>query len=196
MKTNKITIAALSFLALVLLGFVSTTILTPKTPPGYIDGRIEFSKDHYFSLRELYQALNAPESPVMFIDLRHADRFEIHHIPGAVNMPVEKILCHKCIRQIRHANKPIVLVAETERAAVQGWIILRNAGFNDLNILAGGYDFARQNVIKSYKPKFNSYAEEKAKFDYPKYFSNTETSAPVPKPIMKTIQTTPAAGGC
>ncbi len=196
MKANKISIAALSALVVILLGFITTSNSTGNIPPGEIDGRMEFSKNHYFSLQQLHEELAKSEPSVMFIDLRHQDRYDIHHIEGSINMPVDKILCHKCIRQMKQAEKPIVLVAQTEREAVQGWIILRNAGFNDLLILAGGYDFARENVIKNYRPKYNRYFEEKAKFDYSKFFSNKGTAAPPPpKPIMKQTAT-PVAGGC
>jgi len=194
MKANKVSIAALSVLVIVLLGIISTRNSTGSIPPGEIDGRIEYSPDHYFSLQQLHQELAKEEPEVMFIDLRHPDRYEINHIPGAVNMYVEKILCPKCIKHIRKADKPIVLVAETEREGVQGWVILRNAGFNDLMVLAGGYNMARENVIKNYRPKFNRYFEEKAKYDYSKYFSNSGAPAPPPKPVMK--QATQAAGGC
>lgn len=194
MKANKVSIAALVVLVVVLLGIITTSGSNDIAPPGEIDGRLEFSKNHYFTLQQLHEELGKEEPSVLFIDLRHKDRYEISHIEGAINMPVEKILCHKCIKKMRNTEEPIVLVAETEREGVQGWVILRNAGFNDLMILAGGYDFARKNVIKTYRPKYNRYSEEKAKYDYAKYFSNKGTPAPPPKPVMK--QVTQAEGGC
>ncbi len=194
MKINNVSIAAMVVLAIVLLGFITTSGSTDITPPGEINGRIEYSKNHYFSLQQLHEELAKEEPSVMFIDLRHQDRFEINHIKGAVNMPVQKILCNTCINRIKNAEKPIVLVAETEREGVQGWISLRNAGFNDLMILAGGYELARNNIIKTYRPMYNSYFEEKAKYDYKKHFSKKGAPAPPPKPIMK--QTSQAEGGC
>lgn len=194
MKANKISIIALVAVVIVIIGFIATAISPVKTPAGEIDGKIEFSADNYFSLQDLHKELLSNEPTVCFMDMRNADLYEINHLKGAKNIPLHQILNHELLKLICKSELPVVLVAATEEMEVDAWLVLRNAGIHNASILAGGYDFVRKNIVKTYQPKYNKYYAEKAQYDYSKFFSNSGTPAPAPKPVM--LETTPVQGGC
>ncbi len=168
MTINKISIVALVALLLILGGFVATSGSTKQAPPMRIEGIVDLSKDYYFTLQQLHKEVTKEAPEVLFVDLRHPDKFEINHFKDAINIPLDRILEKEALAQINGADKPVVLVAENEREAVQAWITLNYRGVKEASVLAGGYAFARKNIVRTYKPKYNRYFEEKAKYDIEK----------------------------
>ncbi|PID93792.1 MAG: hypothetical protein CSA95_06275 [Bacteroidetes bacterium] len=196
MTINKISIVALVALLLILVGFVATSGSTKQAPPMRVTGVVDLSKDYYFTLQQLHEEVTREVPEVLFVDLRHPDKFDINHFKDAINIPLDRILEKEALAQINDADKPVVLVAENEQKAVQAWITLNYAGIEKTSILAGGYPFARKNILKNYHPKYNRYFEEKARYDYKKYFSSHNASTSRPSTVPKAKKTTAVEGGC
>ena len=99
----------------------------PHTPPP------DFSLPR-ISPQALYHALRGEQAPLV-IDVREPREFRRSHIPQAVNMPLSHIFDY--LDELPK-DRVIVIVARTERRAWRAAAVLKQHGFERLQILAGG----------------------------------------------------------
>ncbi|HHB90922.1 MAG TPA: STAS domain-containing protein [Anaerolineae bacterium] len=86
------------------------------------------------SPQALYHALRGEQAPLV-IDVREPREFRRSHIPQAVNMPLSHIFDY--LDELPK-DRVIVIVARTERRAWRAAAVLKQHGFERLQILAGG----------------------------------------------------------
>jgi rhodanese-related sulfurtransferase len=83
------------------------------------------------------QRLRDAGETVVLIDLRPADAFGRGHAAGARSIPLDEL-------RRRHGEIPragrVVLYAKTAREAAPGYQALRDAGFRNVMVLAGGFE--------------------------------------------------------
>jgi rhodanese-related sulfurtransferase len=81
--------------------------------------------------------LLASASPPRIIDVRTAGEFEVVHIPGAYNVPLDFLREHR--DEIRsHLDDQVVLVCRSGQRATQAEQALNQAGLSNVHILDGG----------------------------------------------------------
>lgn len=84
----------------------------------------------------LAQALKTTPDAVRIIDVRTPAEFETAHIPGAYNVPVERM--SQYVDEIGAVNAPLVLVCRSGQRASRAKAILEAAGVQQLQVLDGG----------------------------------------------------------
>jgi rhodanese-related sulfurtransferase len=81
--------------------------------------------------------LLASASPPRILDVRTAGEFEVVHIPGAYNVPLDFLREHR--DEIRsHLDDQVVLVCRSGQRATQAEQALNQAGLSNVHILDGG----------------------------------------------------------
>lgn len=101
-----------------------------------------------------------------FIDLRSAQDYLNGHLPGAVNIPVNKILDKEYADVFNQDEFINVLYANDQCGACGPWMILEQLGYNNNMVLQGGYKFAKNYVMDKYSPMTGGFRDENAKYDF------------------------------
>jgi len=82
--------------------------------------------------------LRASPGAVRVLDVRTPAEFETAHIPGAYNVPVERV--GEYADEIGDVDAPLVLVCRSGQRAGRARAILDEAGLRQLHVLAGGLE--------------------------------------------------------
>ena len=146
------------------------------------------------------------DSLYRFIDLRNAHDYIKGHLKNAINIPIHKIL-NKEYEDIFNQDKYINVLYYSDHCGACGpWMILKQLGYKNNKVLAGGYDYVNEYIINKYSPMTGNYRNEKARYDYAKIVSETAgagsvgaATAPKPKsttPIKKKKKKVEEEGGC
>lgn len=93
------------------------------------------------------------------VDLRDEEKYNEYSIPTAVNIPVSKISDSDLMR-----NQKILLYADDNTKAAQGWFLLKSKDYNGVYILDGGVEAWKDRVLFP-SLHANATAEEKAEFE-------------------------------
>lgn len=72
----------------------------------------------------------------LLLDLRKPDDYELEHIAGSVNVPLESLAPAELL--CSHSKRPVYLVCTNGKRASQAATLFQTQGFSDLIILAGG----------------------------------------------------------
>ncbi|RDV28980.1 rhodanese-like domain-containing protein [Alteromonas aestuariivivens] len=113
-----------------IIAVVLTLLLLPAlynraetTPPGTVQASAELLD-------------KVSQQDWLLIDVRSAEEFAEGHIPGAINMPYDKI--GEYVSSLRaYQNKPVVLYCRSGRRARLAMEVLAEHQFNDLRHLEG-----------------------------------------------------------
>lgn len=93
------------------------------------------------------------------VDLRDEEKFSEYSIPTAVNIPVGKITESGLMR-----NQKILLYADDNTKAAQGWFLLKTKDYKGVYILDGGVEAWKDEVLFP-SLAANASEEEKAEFE-------------------------------
>lgn len=93
------------------------------------------------------------------VDLRDDEKFSEYSIPTAVNIPVSKLMNSDLMR-----NQKILLYADDNTKAAQGWFLLKSRDYNGVYILDGGVEAWKDEVLFP-SLAANASPEEKAGFE-------------------------------
>jgi rhodanese-related sulfurtransferase len=81
-------------------------------------------------------ALMTERSDLRILDVRSGSEFEVAHIPGSFNVPLDTLAEHA--RDLADVDHPVVLVCQSGNRATQAHTHLTGAGKQALRILDGG----------------------------------------------------------
>ncbi len=125
-----------------------------------------------------------------FIDLRSAHDYLNGHLPGAINIPVSKIL-EKEYADIFNQDQYInILYADDQCGACGPWMILSQLGYNNNKVLQGGYNFAKNHLLSNFSPMSGKARDEKAYYDFAKVmkdFNQTGTGSTTEIPATEHV---------
>jgi rhodanese-related sulfurtransferase len=131
------------------------------------------------------------------IDLRSADEFAQHRIPGAQNVPLATLTDAVAAR-----TDKVVLYAKDDAPAAQAWILLKALGFKAVYTVAGGLEAWNSEVLFPAKPAAETptvKAEFEKRVAVAKHFGGTPRGAsaagPANLPVLTPPPPPPAAGG-
>jgi hypothetical protein len=82
------------------------------------------------------------KSDFVLIDLRNPEEFEKYTLPEAENIPLVTLPEADLYR-----NQKLILFADDNLRAAQGWYILKSKGFKNVYILDGGLEGWKSNVL-------------------------------------------------
>ncbi|NOZ35534.1 MAG: rhodanese-like domain-containing protein [Chlorobi bacterium] len=203
--SKKLPVIGIVFIAIVIFGLISMEkpkhvyrlsteeMLNKTLKHDYI---IKYDKffDIYYNHDSLYR----------FIDLRSAHDYQVSHLPGAINIPLSKILNKEYAKIVNQDKKINVLYYSDQCGACGPWMILTQLGYKNNYILGGGYDYVTQNIINKYSPMLGDYSAEKPKYDFKAVINSTGGNSSVssssdsntPAPVIKKKAKKEEEGGC
>lgn len=169
------------------------------------DKMLEKTLKHDYLIRfdKFYDIYQNKDSTYRFIDLRSAHDFQIAHLPGAINIPLAKILDSKYKDIVNQDKKINVLYFSNQCGACGPWMILTQLGYKNNYVLAGGYDFVTKHLINEFSPMLGDYSAEKSKYNYKEVINSTAGGASTsssdvsaPTLIIKKKVKVEEEGGC
>ena len=136
-KTRRLIIASVIFLMILVTGFI-----TFKQPENKYDISAKEMLAETGSTDQVVSPDELELTDIILVDLRNSNDFNKGTIDGAINIPVSDILNEDVISQFnewQNRSETVVLFAGDQQAANAPWMILRQLGFSNLKVLAGGY---------------------------------------------------------
>ncbi len=204
--SNKLPIIGGAFVLIVILGLI--TAEKPKHHYRMSTDEILYKTlqhDYIIRFDKFFDIYHNNDSLYRFIDLRSAHDYQAGHLPGAVNIPLSKILDDE-YRDIVNQDKKINVLYYSDQCGACGpWMILTQIGYKNNYVLAGGYDYVKKHIIDEYSPMLGDYSAEKAKYKYKEVINKTaggsaatkSSEADVPTPvIVKKKAVKEEEGGC
>lgn len=201
---NNISILFFSFVAIIV-------IINLFTNNNYGRSNQEVAKmldvtEYMFNYHELHAAITGQADNYLLIDLRTEAEFEAGHIPGAINIPFDKLLDSQNIRIIKRSREktPVLYAGSESRAQTARMLLLAKGLQMNIRVMGGNYDTAVKYVLETFQPAFAAYKDEKARFDYRRFMQASPTGHPERQreqpagiiPALNQQQTTAVAGGC
>ena len=203
--SKKLPIIGIAFIVIVIFG-----LLTTEKPKHHYRTDTEkmlvktLQHDYIIRYDKFFDIYHNQDSLYQFIDLRSAHDFQVGHLPGAINIPLSKIL-NKEYKDIVNQDKKINVLYYSDQCGACGpWMILTQLGYKNNYVLAGGYDYVTEHIIDEYSPMLGDYSAEKAKYDFKKVINNTaggsgansSSSSAAPAPIVKKKVKKEEESGC
>lgn len=202
------TLIALSiFVIIVIIGFftMSKPLLIYKLDMK--ESLEEVKKaDALFYPWQLAGVLSKETKNVVLFDIRDHFIFGQGHIPGAENLSAQELTKKENIERLedlQNQNITVVIYGQDQLQANAPWMLFRQAGFDHVKILPGGYDYYalhKDNLLASKSdstfmkgfPKYNF-----AEMAKPKDGSAVSTSTQKKPVVVRQRKKGPvAAGGC
>ncbi len=169
-KTNRLTIAALFFVAIIVIGFI--TLSKPDfefelVPEQALEEVLSFEDE--MTPEEAEEIIWNEEAGYQFVDLRNPNEFVKGHIDNAINIPCKSILNLENRNLFNQLKKDsvIVVIYDYDQSKANGpWMLLKQLGYDNVKILLGGYgyysgetfDIFSESEIPQYlveEPKYN-----------------------------------------
>ncbi len=114
----------------------------------------------YIQADELAHWIIDKDPGYQLVDIRSNTDYEKYHIPENIHIPFEKLTSDDS-KEILDNNKMIILASNGNTQAGQAWILLKQLGYNDVYILAGGLNHLVQTFTNPQKPQ-GSYSDDEA----------------------------------
>ncbi len=134
----------------------------------------------------------------LIVDLRQREEFNRGSLPGAINIPFDQLLDKKSLKQLK-TRKPILLFSGKESQASTAGLLLYGKGFEKVLVMANDYDYMKANVLEKFQPSVAFTRDEKARFDYSRFFKAAPRPAAAPaatQPKIIETQVISVEGGC
>lgn len=153
---------------------------------------------------KIKEILETNDQSYQFIDLRTPQEFNLHHLPGAINIHIHDILNSENEALLSPTDKMNILYGATVEDACPAWVILKQLDYKNNSIMLGGYTLVKSNVIDKYAPDDVWFKNEVAKYDYAEIVKETAGAGSVSSsksstrkvPIIKRKKKKGVAGGC
>jgi rhodanese-related sulfurtransferase len=129
------------------------------------------------------------QADFIVVDLRDQGEFVKGAIEGAVNIPVSSLMEEESLDLLKDESINFVLYGENPDQAYGPWLILRQMGYQNVKVLAGGYEAWLQQSVYTPEEALYDYAkvmeEERKKME--KEFAESAKPTPPPPPKKKTV---------
>lgn len=199
---NNISLLSFGFVAIVVLANLFTTNNYGRANREVVESLN--NKPFMANYQLLRNIVNEETNDYQLIDLRPEQSFKIGYLPGAVNIPFDRLLETESLKTIRKISPKIpLLYGADEPCAQSARLLLIAKGLNDnIMVLGGNYEKAFNYGIKNFDPAFVNYKDEKAQYDFNRFMNAGSTGSPerAPRPAgiipAATVETQSAAGGC
>lgn len=196
MKNQTLNNSAIIFFGVIILALFFNFLTARNYNRSNREVASRLADSRYYNYASLYRELEGdfPGDDYLVIDLRSTGEFIKGHIPGAVNIPAEKILERK-LKKLTGKNSKILLYAVSEEKSAGARVLLMGKGYDNVSIIPGGYLSVRERVLDGFDPSHAFYNEDKAAWEYQRFMplgKRTEAEEGSPEPEVPT----PVIGGC
>lgn len=195
------------FVIIIIIGFLtmSKPLISYKLDMNQSISELN-NKEALFTPSQLDDFLKNKSANVVLFDIRDNFVFGQGHIPGAENMSANDLSKKENIERLNELYKKgvtVVLYGEDQLQANGPWMLFRQAGFENVKILLGGYTFYTQNKDSlNTAAGTNKFLKEIERYDFTSMAApndGTESAASVEKKqvnVTKRGKSAAAKGGC
>ena len=149
-----------------------------------------------FSLYQLALVVKANDPNVRLIDVRSEKRYQLGHLPNAINVPMDKLFEKDNAEYIEGRGELVkVLYAENESEAIRANALLMLKGFNGFRVLDGGYSQANSYVVNKPTPSHYHYTDELMRYSYNQLMPDGGRTTQPAKEVV-TVDVSSPRGGC
>lgn len=171
LRTNRLLIAVLFFVAILLIGFISISkpdfeygFTTSETLEQILSYEDEMTPD------EAMEIVYDETSGYKFVDIRNPYEFVKGSIEGSINIPFQNFLADENVEFFDDMKKDsitLVIYGWNQSEANSPWMILKQLGYTNVKILMGGYGFySGETFDMYYESEIPQYFVEEAKYNY------------------------------
>jgi len=180
---------------------------------------ITFNKDMNQSLADLNQTealfypwqlenfINKQDQNIVLFDIRDKFIYGQGNIPGSENISANDLTMNESIerlKELKERNITVVLYGNNQLEANGPWMLFRQVGFENVKVLAGGYQYYFQHKENLTDCKNDTtFTIEKPKYNFAEIASRNNNISPNSQPVEKTVvnvtrkaKPAAAAGGC
>jgi len=143
-------------------------------------------------------ALHDRLNEYVLVDLREEELFFQGSLPGAVNIPFGRLLEKSLMKQFKD-KRPVLLFSDEESLSSFACMMLTSLGLSNIHYLANDYTFIKEHVLDHYFSADAFRQDEKARFDYNRFFNASRQSngeAIKQQPKILEVEVISAQGGC
>jgi rhodanese-related sulfurtransferase len=204
-RTRRLTIAAVVFVAIILVGLLSLRrpdIEYQLSQDEMMD--LVLSGTHTITTEEARSLIERKNPEYVFIDLRSENIFERGTLPGAINIPVSDILEPRNLEFFKTTegdSVQVILFAEDQQEANGPWMLLRQIGIENVKVLMGGYE--SMTVTLSNRSDTGHFLPEEPILNYAEFMeklgmtpTTQEDSQPIQIQTVLRKKKTVVEGGC
>jgi rhodanese-related sulfurtransferase len=94
--------------------------------------------NYFLNADQLAQVIVDQDSATQIIDVSNPDKYKSQSIPGAINIPLEKILQPGSKRYFESETIKSVFYSDDQNLTLQAWMLSIQQGYPNLYILKGG----------------------------------------------------------
>ena len=152
---------------------------------------------------QIKSIIDSGNQTYQFIDLRTPKEFNLHHLPGAINISIHELLNPAFESTLNPTDKINILYGATVEDACPDWLILKQLDYQNNSIMLGGYSLVKSNIIDRYAPDDVWFKNEVAQYDYAEIVKataggsvNSSSVATKKAPIIRRAKKKRVAGGC
>ncbi len=129
-------------------------------------------ENQFISLDQAKKFSSEKTKGIRFVDIRSPDEFVTYHLPGAINIPYERLLDEEFRSFFENEDKKI-LHGKNVSHANASWMLLTQYGYKNFSVLEGSVQDWKLYVDNKdiFKGKFTG--PEKAAYDYKKIMEET-----------------------
>jgi rhodanese-related sulfurtransferase len=162
-------------------------------------------RDHIISVDEMADAIINNDPYYQLIDLRSPSEFNAYSLPGAVNIPFEKLFDAEWAPYIDQVARKNVFYSNGSTLSGEAWMLTRQKGIKNNYILEGGLNNWIATILNPTVPDPTAGDEAirsyQARLGARQYFSGESSAASssasnAPKKPVPAKKKTKVAGGC
>lgn len=159
---KNVNLKTIGFGTLILLGLILAFSPVDRMAHKHVDSGFLIqeinNQSHYISPDEVAHWVIDKDPSFQVIDIRSKEDYEKYHIPGSVWIPLANLLSEEG-KEMLDPEKTIILASNGNSKAAQAWVLLKEAGYNDVYVLLGGMNYWVEVFTNPQKPK-GSYTDE------------------------------------
>lgn len=196
-------------IVLVSLGLVAAILPQTKNSSMELDAKQLLNEiqleNHVISIDEMADALISNDPEYQLIDLRSEAEFKQYNLPGAINIPFEKLFDEEWAPYIDQIARKNVFYSNGTTLSSEAWLLTRQKGYKNNYILVGGLNNWYATIIEPKEPAPTDGEEAiynyRARLGAKQFFtgegaaanlsSSVKAKKPVPRRKKKMV-----AGGC
>ncbi len=161
-------------------------------------------KNHIISIDEMANALINNDPEYQLIDLRSEEEFNKFSIPGAMNIPFDKLFTEEFIPYVDQVARKNVFYSNGTTLSSEAWMLTKQKGFQNNYILVGGLNNWYATILNPQEPQSTdgeeAFAKYQARLGAKQFFTGEGSSSaastlqpkkPIPRKKKKMV-----AGGC
>jgi len=208
-RTDRLTIATLLIAVILIIGLV--TLKQPEVPfTRSADETVKMivSSQDIIIPEDVISIVKQNDKNYFLVDIRNPIEYQKSHIGQAKNIPIQEILESRNLKDFKEfaeTKTTIILYGKDQLEANGAWLILKQTGFDNIKVMAGGFDYysgaRNEQSLPGIRP---GYMVEEPNSDYNAILKNlgspasksTGSMAPEPVKVIKREKKSAAEGGC